>query len=239
VIAGGVVGVVTALVLADGVVHLAAASPTPAVSARATVQVSGSGEVSGTPDTLRIQLAVSTNASSATAALARNNADMAELQATLEHAGVAARDLATSDLELSPDYDSSGTITGYRSDDALVATLTNLHDAGTVIDAAAGAVGNDVQIEGLTFSLSNTSGLRQAARAEAMSDAHRAAAALAQASGAELGPVEKITDDEQVSLPPSPSSEIASGTGRAASVPVQAGSEQVNDQVTVVYALGT
>jgi uncharacterized protein YggE len=235
-VVGVAIGVVLAVVIAFGATNLGSASAAPS-DAPATVQVVGTGEVSGAPDTLTLQLGVSTNASSAVAALSKNDAEMARLQSMLEHAGVPVRDLATSDLELSPNYDPSGTITGYGVDDDLVVTMTDLRDAGTAIDAAADAVGNDVQINGLSFSLSNSSALLQAARTVAMRDAHRAALALASASGDRLGPVEKITDNEQVSAPPSPLPEFAASAAHAAAVPVRAGSEQINDQVTVVYEL--
>lgn len=233
-------GVGLALVLAAGAAHLAAppASAGVVASGGSSVQVTASGQASGTPDTLTLQLGVSTTASSATAALARNDSEMSRLQATLEGAGVASRGLSTADLQLSPNYDQSGTITGYTAEDELVVTLSNLHHAGTTIDAAADAVGDDVQIEGLSFSLADTEGLRQSARVAAMRAAHRAAAALAVAGGARLGRIEKITDDEQLAPPPpSPLPEFAAGASHAASVPVQPGIEQVTDQVTVVYEL--
>ena len=234
---GAVAGLVGLLGGALAMNTFGSASASPGAAADATVRVTGNAEVSGPPDTLTIQLGVSTNGATALSALSQNNGEMTRLQAALERAGVKARELETNDLELSPNYDSSGTITGYNADDELVATLTNIKGAGRAIDAAASAVGNDVRIEGLSFSLSNTSALLATARSEAMRDAYRAAAALASASGTRVGPVEKITDNEQVTNPPTPIVGFAPSAARASAVPVQAGTEQVSDQVSVVYVL--
>lgn len=218
----------------------ASASGGQGAAAGATVEVTGTGTVTGTPDTLTVQLAVSTTASTATAALDQNNSEMSALQATLSAAGVATKDLQTSNLSLSPTYDSAGNVTGYGAEDDLTATLRDLSSAGAVIDAAAHAVGNDVQIQGISFSISDTSALLKQAREQAMQDAATKAVDLAAAAGTNLGAVVKVTDQENTTPPtPLPFNGLRATASAPSAVPVQAGSQQLSVQVDVVYQLSS
>ena len=209
-------------------------------AAGATITVTGTGVVTGTPNTLIVQLAVSTNAVSATDALDENNAEMATLEHVLIRAAVKSGDLQTSNLQLSPNYDSSGYVTSYGAEDDLTVTFHDIARAGSVIDAAAHAVGNDVRIQGISFSISNTSTLLKTARIEAVHNAEAEASDLARGTKATLGPVVKITDQEQQTTPPVP---LYLGFDAAAiaksAVPLRAGSEQLSVQVVVVYRLGS
>jgi hypothetical protein len=213
------------------------ASSSPA--GHATIEVTGTGTATGTPDTLTIQLAVSTTASSATDALDQNNAEMKTLEDVLTGAGVATTDLQTNNLNLSPNYDSSDTITNYGAEDDLTVILHDLSAAGTVIDAAAHAVGNDVQIQGISFSISDAAALLKAARLQAMQNANAEASDLATGAGTSLGSIAKITDQEQSATPPPRDFAANLSATASATVPVQAGSEQISVQVNVVYLLGS
>ena len=224
-------------------VTLISNSPVSAASSastgHATIEVTGTGTATGTPDTLTIQLAISTTADNATSALDNNNSEMKALEDVLTGAGVAKSDLQTSNLSLSPNYDSSGTIKSYGVEDNLTVTIRNLSTSGAVIDAAAHAAGNDVQIQGISFSISDTSTLMKTARLQAMQNANAQASDLATGAGSSLGPVIKITDQEQsVNPPPREFGASLPMASSAAAVPVQAGSEQISVQVDVIYALG-
>ena len=221
----------------EAVLTSAAGTGTTGAAAGGRISVTGSAEVTGTPDTMTLQMGATTNAASASAALDRNDAEVAALEAVLKSAGVPAADMQTSNLTLGPTYDSAGNVDGYQASDDLTLELHGLAHAGSVVDAAAHAVGNDVQIDGISFSISNTSSLLATARVEAMRDAGSRASELAAAAGAKLGPVISITDEE--SQPPPvvlPFNDFAVAHA-AASVPVQPGSQQLSVQVQAVYSL--
>jgi uncharacterized protein YggE len=227
-------------ITAAGPAELTAATvpaPTGATSG-ARVTVTGTATVEGTPDTLTVQLGATTNAPSATGALDENNREVAALEAVLVAEGVAKPDMQTSNLSLQPNVDNSGKVTGYQASDDLTVTVHDLSRAGEIIDAAAHAVGNDVQIDGISFSVSNTSALLATARVEAVRDAQTRAAELAAAAGATLGPVVSIVDQEQQGgNVVTPGASFAVHGSGATPVPVQGGSEQLSVQVQVVYAL--
>lgn len=216
----------------------ATASGSTGAAAGARITVTGVATVHGTPDTLTVQVGATTSSPSATGALDKNNLEVATLEAVLASAGVAKADMQTSSLSLQPNLDRKGKVTGYQASDNLAVVVHDLARSGAVIDAAAHAVGNDAQIEGISFSISNTSALLAGARAAAVRDAEARAEVLASAAGAKLGPVVSIVDQEQQgSNVVTPGASFAVHGAGASPVPVQGGSEQLSVQVQVVYLL--
>jgi uncharacterized protein len=215
-------------------VHLTS-SQAPVVSSGATISVTGTGTVEGAPDTLTLQIGVSANGSSAVGALALANVKMAALQHAFR--GVPQRQLQTSGLNLNANYNQYGEITGYSASEQLTVVMHDIALAGQAIDDAAGAAGDSAQINGISFSISNSSGLLAQARAQAMQAAHTEAAQLADGAGVTLGQLKSVTDDEQESQPSEPyfGPDLAAGVARA--VPLEAGQQALTVQVTAVYEL--
>ncbi|MDE3065384.1 MAG: SIMPL domain-containing protein [Acidobacteriota bacterium] len=229
-----VVTVVLAAAIAAGGVAFGRSRST----APGTVTVTGSGTVMGTPDTLTVQLGVHTTAATALSALAQNNAKMAALTASLRHHGLAPKDMQTSGLNIYPMTNSNGDVTGFSVDNDLTVTIHHIKQAGGTIDAAANAVGNGIQLNGVTLSISNDSRLLAGARAKAMRNARTAAAQIASGGGTHLGPVVRIVDQENTNSYVYPIYGSASANGTALrAVPIQAGSQAVSVQVKVVFAL--
>ncbi len=201
------------------------------------ITVTGTGKVTGTPDTLRISMSVNTTAPNVDDALRQANAAMAAVQKALRDRGVDARDLQTSGLSIQPNYKSSGTPDGYAVYENLTATVHDLSKAGSTLSAAAAAGGNAVRIDGVSVDLADATGLMGGARTAAMADAKAKAQQYATAAGRPLGQVVSVSEVVAGAGPQPlydlPQSSAASG---AASVPIQAGSQDVSVQVTVVYA---
>ena len=123
----------------------------------ATITVTGTGEVEGTPDTATFSIGVNTTGPTAVEALQKNNAQVATLEQSLEHSGVPLKDMQTSWLNLSANTDSKGVVRSFSADDGLTVTMNDLADLGAALDAAVSAVGNDVTLDGISFSVSNQS----------------------------------------------------------------------------------
>jgi len=215
----------------------AAAARTSGVAPRATITVTGSGTVEGTPDTVSFQIGVHTSAVSATGALSENDVKMAALQASLLKSGVLKKNMQTSNLNISENQNSKGIVTGFSVDDELNVTMHNIASAGRAIDAAANAAGNGIELNGVTFSISNQSGLLAAARAKAVQSAHTEAQQVAAGAGLALGGVASMTDQENSSQPITFSGGFPAF--RAAATSLQAGTQPVSVQVRVVYLLGS
>lgn len=199
----------------------------------ATVTVTGTGTVQGKPDTVSFQVGVQTTADTATAALGNNNSRMRALESTLSSHGVGPSAMQTSNLSINDNTNSSGEITGFTVSDDLNVTMHDVADAGEAIQAAADTVGNDVQLYGVTFSISNQSKLLAAARAKAMSAARTEAAQLATGANTSLGAVLKVTTTNNYQSVVPQYEAFAS-----ASVPLRGGSQPVSVDVKVTYRLG-
>ncbi len=235
-------GLCAVAVLALGALALAGCSgstePAGATSTGAGsttgITTRGLGTVTRTPDTVTIVIGVQTRGQSAKAALDANTGKATALINVLKGKGVAAADLKTSQLSISPTSDpASGRITGYEVTNQVTATLHDVAAAGGLIDVAGEAVDNAVRLQQLSFSIGDDSASRAQARADAVREAQAHAKQMADAAGVKLGRIRSITE---VAVPP-PSPFDREGAPVAASVPVEPGTQELTVMVEAVYAI--
>ncbi|MGH9108421.1 MAG: SIMPL domain-containing protein [Acidimicrobiales bacterium] len=201
--------------------------------------VHGTGVASGTPDLLTLALAVDVAAGDAHDALAADDTATASVLSTLAGGGVRRRNVQTTGLTIQPDYSASGQLTGYSVTDDVVAKIRDLATAGSVIDAAAGASGNDVRVDSLTFSLADPRGLQDRARRDAVHQAVSHAGTMAAAAGERLGRICSLTDDSSSPGPNRyPLGTFGASAQAAPGVPLEPGTQQATARVTLVYAVG-
>jgi uncharacterized protein YggE len=208
---------------------LAGSTDLPGITTR------GLGTVTRTPDTVTVVIGVQTRGQSAKGALDANNAKATALIDVLKSKGVAATDLQTSQLSVTPTYDSTtGRITGYEVTNQVTATLHDIGAAGGLIDAAGEAVGDAVRVQQLGFSIDNDSASRAQARADAVRQAQAHAKQMADAAGVKLGRIHSIT--EVAVNPPSPLYRDAAPEA-AAPVPLEPGTQELTVMVEIVYGI--
>jgi uncharacterized protein YggE len=195
-----------------------------------TITVNGNGSVTTVPDRATFSFTIDTRAKTATGALAQNSTDAAAVIAALKAAGVPAANLQTSQVSLMPQTSQDGTtIVGYVAQNS-VTVKTALGSAGKIVDAAVGAGANGVS--GPSLDTSDQTTLYRDALHKAVDDAKLKAQALADAAGLTLGAVQSITEGGSMS-PPVPIADKMS----AGSVPVEAGTQQIQASATVTYAV--
>lgn len=156
----------------------------------------------------------------------------------LEQDGVALKDIQTTGLSLQQTF--SPDPAGYQVDDQVSVTLHHLATAGAAIDHAMAAAGDAGRLEGVTFSVSNTSPLLAAARQQAVGAARSDAAQLAGAAGDQLVGLRSLTEEtDQDSQAPYPQPVMATGgaSPSAAPVPVQPGTQQMSVVVIAVWGV--
>jgi uncharacterized protein YggE len=199
--------------------------------AQHSIVVTGSGSVSTVPDRAQLSFGVSSNAKTASAALRANAAEMTKVIAAVKSQGIAAADIRTEFVSLSPRYSPNGEdIVGYSASNSVGVTLRNLDKAGGLIDAAVDAGAN--QINGPNLVRSDANGLyRQALRA-AISNARAKAQTIAKASGLAL---RRITDVVE-SGGPQPLPQAAKSTADV-STPIEPGTQLVEATVTVTFSV--
>jgi uncharacterized protein YggE len=185
---------------------------------------------------MTVSVRVSTTDPHAAGALAHNNAIALAVQQALRRDGVAAKDIQTTGLSLQQTFPPS--VAGYEVDDEVSATLHNLARAGSAIDDAVAAAGDAGRLDGVSFSMSDTSPLMAVARQQAVAAAHADAAELAAAAGENLGSLRSLTEQTgQVTPLPYAQVPTAVGSAPAVPVPVQPGTQQASVVVTTVWAV--
>jgi uncharacterized protein len=204
----------------------------------AGITVTGTGTVSGVPDTLRLDMSIVVSGATIDSALAAANQTSAAVQHSLLKHGVAPKDLQTTSLYIQPNYVAKGQARSYQVDESMSAKLRNLHTAGGIVSAAVAAGGNSTRVDGLSLELEDTGRLVSAARTSAFDDAKTKAEQYARAAGRSVGPVISINDSVQTDAPtPVSFGGFAAASAPAMAVPIQAGSQNVSVQVTVVFGL--
>ena len=214
-----------------------------------TLSVRGVGKISARPDSVHIQVGVSTEAPTALAALAANNESMNRLFQIVKEKGIAEKDLQTSNIQVMPQYSQPPIpqpgqiqrefipkIIGYRVDNQVAIRARDISKLGPLLDAVVEGGAN--QINGINFRIDDTEKLLVEARKEAMADAKAKANLLAGEAGVVVGAPLKI-EEEGGGRPMMDS--IATG-GRmmkmaGAVMPVAAGEQELSVTVSVVYEL--
>ena len=202
------------------------------------IYVSGRAVVQATPDIARAQVGVQTFAETLEEALVDNNARTEAVLASLKASGIAAEDLQTSQLNISPryDFDEEGrtqVLVGYWVNNSVAVDIRDLDRVGEALQAAVEAGANNVN--SLFFGLDDEREVKAQARTEAVADARTRAQTLAVAAGVELGKVLSVR-------------EISGGgpvfargnfdeVADEARVPIEIGQLEIGAQVEVVYAI--
>lgn len=234
----------TSLLAAVLVVIATAVSPALADDhePRRTISLSGIGQVQARPDTARINAGVLTDGADAGSALAANSKAMNSLFRTLKQAGIADRDMQTSNFSISPRYapynrqnpESRNRIIGYRVSNQMAVRVRDLTDLGRLIDAMAGAGAN--RINGISFYVDKSDNLMDEARKRAIADARRKAELYATEAGTKLKRI--LTIREGGGVPgPRPVFRAMAAADKAESVPVAAGEQTLRASVSVTYEL--
>ena len=158
------------------------------------VSVVGSGQVSGTPDVLRVTFGVEQVAPDVAAAVARVGERTDAVIAALRAQGVEASQLGTSSVNVFQEYRESGTDAAYRASHTVLVETKDLTGFGALLNAAVDAIGNSLALHGLQFDIEDKTELLIQARESAFQQARTKAAHLAALAGFSLGSVTAISE---------------------------------------------
>ncbi|WP_022696998.1 SIMPL domain-containing protein [Euryhalocaulis caribicus] len=169
------------------------------VDLRPKLSLNATGEAKAAPDMATLSAGVVSQAQTAEAALSENSSKMNRVVAELRKAGVADKDIQTSNLNISPVYannrentETGPRISGYRASNQVTATVRDLDDVGPAIDAMVRAGANNVNNVG--FSRENSDEEMDAARRDAMEKILEKARLYAEAGGFKLGPILELSE---------------------------------------------
>jgi len=211
--------------------------PMPAVQGT-LLSVNAEGMSEGRPDMAVINLGVTTEGQTAQAALQENARRMQALTQALRRAGVAERDIQTSNVSVYPQQvygeGREPRITGYQANNTVTARVRNIDTTGRVIDAAIAAGGNTVH--GVSFAYQNPDAQLDAARRDAIAEARRRAELYAQALGMRVHRIVAVTESGASAPPPMPVA-VERMAAQDASTPISPGEIETRVHVSVTFEL--
>jgi uncharacterized protein YggE len=210
-----------------------------------TLTLTGQAKVTAAPDMAVISAGTVSEAKTARAALDANNVAMAKVISTIEAAGVAKKDIQTSNFSVQPKYvypkqTSNGEqqpprIVGYTVSNSVSVIVRDLEKLGTIMDAVVSSGVN--QMNGLSFTIAEPEPLRDEARKQAVAAALARAQLYAQSAGVKLGPILSISEAGGP-RPPQPVARMAARAAVAeASVPIAQGEQSISASVNIVWGL--
>ncbi len=203
-----------------------------------TITITGKGTGKAAPDMVTVSAGVESQATTAKDALAKNSAAMTKVIEVLKSEGIAPEDIQTTTFSVSPRYEDRDDgrytrIVGYTVSNTVYVKMHDVGKLGGVLDALVTAGSNS--IGGISFGIDKPEERENEARKLAMHDAIAKAKLYADAAGAELGPVQSIS--EQGGYVPyfraAPRMEAAA----AKAVPIEPGTQDVDIQVQVTWEL--
>lgn len=206
--------------------------------------LSAEGETHAAPDRAVITLGVGARADTAADAMRQDAARMSAVMAALRAAGLADRDIQTSDLSLNPEYarglsspgggDQPLKLTGYAADNQIAVTVRDLARLGSVLDAAV-AAGAD-HVDGISFGLNAPKAAEDTARRAAVAALRDKAELYAAAAGLHLGRLMALSEGGGYQPGPVRPMMMRANLG-AAPIPIAAGDLDVRIEVNGDYEL--
>ena len=229
--------VVTMAAALLGSVVLAPASV--AASSSRYISVSADGTVKVAPDAVRINATVSAVAGTTKEALSTTATSAAAVRAAFLSHGVASRDIATQSVTIYPEYsytqDKGAVLIGYRASQSFVVTIRKATTAGIIVDAIVTAGGDNLQLNGVTPYVLDSTKAIALARTAAVKNAKSKAASYASLLGVKLGRVNYLIENSSPSIYPpimSVSKDVAGVTQ------IDLGLQDVTVSIGVQWALG-
>src|SRR3954451_24158154 len=180
--------VALALALAAAVLPSAVAAQQATINQTITgtrLDVVATGEVSRVPDVAIISAGVVSRAANASAALQDSAARMQRVVAALRRAGVADRDIQTSNVSLNPEYrypeNQSPLLVGYTASNTVTVRFRDIRTSGKILDALVAEGAN--QINGPNLTVDQPEAALDEARSKAIAIGRARAALYARSLG--------------------------------------------------------
>lgn len=195
------------------------------------------------PDRASVGAGVTTQAPTAVEAMRQNAERMAQVVRTLRARGVPERDIQTSGINLSAQYDHTPTqrgepprFTGYQVTNQVRVRTADITNLGRLLDALVEAGGNN--LDGPDFYLDQPEEGLASLRASAMRKAEARAAEYARLAGARGARLVSVTEGGGYARPmPYAADAIAVTASRVEATPVSPGQVQSNLLLTFQYRL--
>ena len=212
----------------------------PSANAAATryITVSAQGTIKVTPDAVRLSATVSAVAATSKDALAAANKTATAVRAALKAAKIDTKDISTQTITVYPEYkyanDGTSTQIGYRGSQSFTIVVRAADTAGAIVDSLIAAGGDNLQINGATPFVLDSSKSLDAARAAAVKSAKSKATSYASLIGVKLGKVNYLVEN---SAPTNYTPVMSVAKAESDATVIDLGQQDVTISITVQWAL--
>lgn len=205
------------------------------------LRITETGKAYATPDVAKISFNINTEAKDIAASQKDNSDRTANIKNELARFNISSSDIKTINYSISPDYDyripRTPRLKGYRTNHSLEITVRKLEDTDAIVQTlgASGITG----INQIRFTVDDITEIQNEAREEAIAKAKEKAKQLASLSGAKLGKIISIQENNSYTPPfygPGLDSAISFG-GKGTEIGLEEGSTLVTSTITLIYAL--
>ena len=202
-----------------------------------TITVSATGSVKVTPDAVRVNATVTKVATSNTLALSEVGASAAAVRKALLANGISTKDIKTQSLTVYPEYnytqEKGSVLIGYRGSQSFEIVVRNAPNAGTVVDAIVAAGSDNLQLNGVTPFVIDSSKALASAQSVAVKNAKAKATSYAKLLGVKLGKVNYLIENSS----PIYSGPLMAMDKASGSTVVDLGQQEVTVSITVSWNL--
>ena len=222
------------------------ATPAAAQSAAAITQtvtgtrldLSATGEVAQVPDIAMISAGVVTRASTASSALQQAADRMAKVRSALKAAGIADRDIQTSNLSLNPEYSYENNIqrlNGYSASNQLTIRFRDIANAGRILDVLVAQGAN--QISGPNLSIEHPEAALDEARVKAIATARARADLYARSLGMRIVRVVSVSESGGYAPPPPMPPMVMAARAERDQTAIDPGEQKLQVAVSMIFEL--
>jgi len=213
-------------------------SPTANAAATRYITVSAQGTIQVVPDAVRINATASTLAATSKDALATNAKTSNAVRAALKAAKIDTKDYATQSVSVYPEYkyttDGVAVLSGYRASQSFSIVVRAADTAGSLVDSLVAAGGDNLQINGASPFVLDTTKSLESARAAAVKSAKSKATSYAKLMGVKLGKVNFLVEN---SSPSNYSPVMSVAKAESDATVIDLGQQDVTISVTVQWGL--
>ena len=203
------------------------------------LDVNASGEVTRVPDVAVISAGVVSRSPTATGALQDSATRMSQVLAALKSAGVADRDIQTSNVSLNPEYrypqDQSPQLVGYSASNSVTVRFRDIRSSGKILDALVRQGAN--QISGPNLVVDKPEAALDEARQKAIVTGRARADLYARSLGMRVARVVSISESESFPVPPPVPMYARAEMASAQATKIEPGEQKLQVNLAMVFEL--
>ena len=203
------------------------------------LDISATGEATRVPDVAVISAGVVSRAATATAAIQDAAARMDRVRAALKRAGIADRDVQTSNISLNPEYryadNQPPQLTGYTASNQLTVRFRDIRSSGAILDALVAQGAN--QISGPNLTIDKPEVALDEARASAVAKGRQRAELYARSLGMHVVRLVSVAESGGDVVSPPPPMPMMMARADVAQSKIDPGEQKLQVSLAMVFEL--